>query len=210
MIGSRKGWIKFLMQAVVGGVSGFAFMSLVHNHPSFNAMHDNPGALALFLVGTLYFISGLSLFLSPFRARWGANLLFLSDEEEVGELRPLLLSSGVAMTGAGTGQMLLALSHGNVVPPLFGALAMFSSIALVAVVSLAQWRQYDELWKQVSLEGSQYTLWAVFVALIGWATLAQFAWVPAINPLGLIALLMGLALIGTMIAGLRRGMARFD
>lgn len=206
----RKGWIKFLMQAVVGGVSGFAFMSLVHKDPSFNAMHDNPGALALFLVGTLYLINGLSLFLPLFHARLGANLLFLGDEEEVGELRPLLLGSGVAMAGAGTGQMLLALSHGNAVPPLFGALAMFSSIALVVATSVALWWQYDEFWKQVSLEGSQYTLWAVLVALIGWATLAQFAWAPAINPLGLIALLMGLALTGTMIAGLRRGMARFD
>lgn len=210
MFGSRKGWIKFAVQAVVGGVTGFVCTTLLLKTHWFGQIADNAGALALLLVGVTYLLCGVTMYLPSLHPRLGAKFLFVADEEELRELRPIILASGIVMGAIGAGQILLVLAHANAVPPLLGAMVMFSSIVLAIAVTVAQWRQYDEFWKQVSMEGSQYTLWAVLVALIGWATLAQFGWVPAINPLGLIALLMGLALVCTMIAAQRRGMARFD
>lgn len=210
MIGSRKSWIKFLMQAVVGAVTGFVCTTLLGKAHWFGQVVDNAGAMALFFVGLTYLVGGVAAYLPSLHPRLGARFLFVADEEELRDLRPIMLASGIVMSAIGVGQILLVLDHANAVPPFLAAVVMLSSIALAIGVTIGQWRQYDEFWKQVSMEGSQYTLWAVLVALIGWATLAQFGWVPAINPLGLIALLMGLALVCTMIAAQRRGMARFD
>lgn len=210
MTGSRKGWIKFGVQAAVGFAAGFGATTLLHKSGLLKSLEGSPGGVALFLVGMAYLAMGLLIYLSSLRPRLGASILSVQDADELRELRPIMLGSGIVLAAIGAGQVALVLADAKAVSPLIGASAMLLSIVLAALVSVYLWSLYDEFWKQVTLEGSQMTLWILLVLVIAWSIFARFGWGPAVDPLGLIALMMGVALVGTMIAGLRRGMGRFD
>ncbi len=210
MIGSRKGWIKFGVQFVIGMAAAHGATTLLHKGGLLEGVGDSPGAVALFLVGAAYLMTGLLIYLSSLRPRLGASILSVQDADELRDLRPIMLGSGIVLAAIGAGQIALVLADAKAVSPLIGASAMLLSIVLAALVSVYLWSLYDEFWKQVTLEGSQMTLWILLVLVIAWSIFARFGWGPAVDPLGLIALMMGVALVGTMIAGLRRGMGRFD
>lgn len=210
MIGSRKGWIKFGVQFVIGMAAAHGATTLLHKGGLLEGVGDSPGAVALFLVGAAYLMTGLLIYLSSLRPRLGASILSVQDADELRDLRPIMLGSGIVLAAIGAGQIALVLADAKAVSPLIGASAMLLSIVLAALVSVYLWSLYDEFWKQVTLEGSQMTLWILLVLVIAWSIFARFGWGPAVDPVGLIALMMGVALVGTMIAGLRRGMGRFD
>lgn len=210
MTGSRKGWIKFGAQFLLGMAASYGATTLLHKGRLLEVVGDSPGAVALFLVGAAYLMTGLLIYLGGLMPRLGARILLVQDADETGDLRPVLLASGIALVALGAGQVVLVLADAAVVSPVIGASAMLSAIALATLVSVYQWSLYDEFWKQVTLEGSAIALWILLFLVIAWAVFAQFGWGPAVDPLGLIALLLGAGMVGMLIAGLGRGFGTFD
>lgn len=209
MTGSGRQWIKWAVQGGLGFVAGFGAMAFLHESELLARIQCSAGAVGLFLVGSAYLMVGLFVFVMSLDPRVGAKVLFLHDADEVRDLRAVLLSSGIVYALIGAGQVALVLADAEAVSPLIGALAMLSSIVLATFVSVYLWSIYDEFWKLVTLEGSQITLWILMLLVTGWSIFARFGWGPAVDPLGLVALLTGAALAGGMIAVLRRGIGSF-
>jgi len=209
MTGSHRQWIKWAVQGGLGFVAGFGAMAFLHESELLARIQCSAGAVGLFLVGSAYLVVGLFVFVMSIDPRVGAKVLFLQDADEVLDLRAVLLSSGIVYALIGVGQVALVLADAEVVSPLIGATTMLFSFALAACVSVYLWSLYDEFWKQVTLEASQITLLILVLFVPGWSITARFGWGPAVDPLGLIALLTGVALAGGMIAVLRRGIGSF-
>lgn len=209
MTGSRRQWIKWAVQGGLGFVAGFGAMAFLHESELLARIQCSAGAVGLFLVGSAYLVVGLFVFVMSIDPRVGAKVLFLQDADEVLDLRAVLLSSGIVYALIGVGQVALVLADAEVVSPLIGATTMLFSFVLAACVSVYLWSLYDEFWKQVTLEASQITLLILVLFVPGWSITARFGWGPAVDPLGLIALLTGVALAGGMIAVLRRGIGSF-
>lgn len=209
MTGSRRQWIKWAVQGGLGFVSGFGAMAFLHESELLARIQCSAGAVGLFLVGSAYLVVGLFVFVMSIDPRVGAKVLFLQDADEVLDLRAVLLSSGIVYALIGVGQVALVLADAEVVSPLIGATTMLFSFVLAACVIVYLWSLYDEFWKQVTLEASQITLLILVLLVTGWSITARFGWGPAVDPLGLIALLTGVALAGGMIAVLRRGIGSF-
>jgi hypothetical protein len=118
-----------------------------------------------------------------------------------------LIASGVVFLVLGSAQLLLAMAAtGGPLPPIVAISAMALAITMTGVLSWLQWSRYDELLKQVSWESSAFALAVLGALLLGWAILAQFGTGVAIDPMGLIAMLMGSILVGSFVATGRRGM----
>lgn len=210
MTGSHRQWIKWAVQGGLGFVAGFGAMAFLHESELLARIQCSAGAVGLFLVGSAYLVVGLFVFVMSIDPRVGAKVLFLQDADEVLDLRAVLLSSGIVYALIGVGQVALVLADAEVVSPLIGATTMLFSFVLAACVSVYLWSLYDEFWKQVTLEGSAIALWILLFLVIAWAVFAQFGWGPAVDPLGLIALLLGAGMVGMLIAGLGRGFGTFD
>lgn len=134
-------------------------------------------------------------------------MLNVGDVEDARAQRPVLIASGVVFLMLGSAQLLLAMAAtGGPLPPIVAISAMALAITMTGVLSWLQWSRYDELLKQVSWESSAFALAVLGALLLGWAILAQFGTGVAIDPMGLIAMLMGSILVGSFVATGRRGM----
>lgn len=137
----------------------------------------------------------------------GAKLLNVSDVEELVEQRAIL--SGSALTVITLGVMLLCLAAagpGGLVPDAVALAAVAVAFVSTVVVSLRQWRLYDELWQQLSWESSAFAMALILPVLILWGTAAQLGYVGSMDPLAVIALAAGSVLAGATIAAGRRGL----
>lgn len=198
---------KLVVQMLSGGAIGlFVSLGFVWLLPDLQGPAE-PGALALIGIGMIYALMGLCVGLGVAVPGIGANLLNVADREDLADQRALLAGSAVSCLALGLALILVALAEpqgpvtGNLA---FGALA--SSLVMATAITCMQWRLYDELMRDVSLESTAVLAGIAFPVITLWATLAHIGKAAAIDPLGLIALIAGAGLIGTFVAAGRRGM----
>ncbi|MEY4472343.1 MAG: hypothetical protein RL671_647 [Pseudomonadota bacterium] len=207
MAASQKAWSKMILQAVIGGLVGFSAAYFGVHIPGVERIAQQPGALALAAVGLIYLLMGLIVGLVGANPQASAAMLNVGDVEDARAQRPVLIASGVVFLMLGSAQLLLAMAAtGGPLPPIVAISAMALAITMTGVLSWLQWSRYDELLKQVSWESSAFALAVLGALLLGWAILAQFGTGVAIDPMGLIAMLMGSILVGSFVATGRRGM----
>ncbi len=209
MEASQNAWRKFVLQAVIGGLLGFSAGYFGLHLPGVERIAQQPGALAVAGVGLIYLLMGMLVGLIGANLHASAAILNVADVEDARAQRPVLIASGVVFVMLGSAQLLLAIAAtGGLLPPTVAISAMALAVTMTGVLSWLQWSQYDELLKQVSWESSAFALAVLGALLLGWAMLAQFGTGVAIDPMGLIALLMGSILVGTFVATGRRGLLK--
>lgn len=204
----QKNWFKFLLGALVGGAAGyFALDIYAWSGGDPEAARINPMRLLLSGVGMLYLLMGVFVGLGTLVPRAGAKLLNVAGSEDLIDQRAMLLGSSVSCGAIGAALMLLAASGaGGFISDGLVLASLAFALVLSIVLTILQWRHYDELMRQVSWESSAFALALLFPALVAWAALAHLGWTAALDPLGVIALAAGTLLLGTFIATGRRGM----
>jgi hypothetical protein len=204
----QKKWTKPMGAALLGGIAGyFSIEAYVWFGGGAELAEVNPMRLVLSGVGMVYLLMAVFVGLGTLVPRAGAKLLNVADSDDLIDQRAMLLGSSASSGALGAALMLMAASGpGGSVSDGLALASLAFALVLGTVLTILQWRHYDELMRQVSWESSAFGLGLLFPALVAWAALAHLGWTAALDPLGVIALSASTLLIGTFIAAGRRGM----
>lgn len=206
-----KGWKKTLLSALwgaaIGGGSVTALLWL-GGDDLLDAMDGSRIALAA--TGLIYLLIAAIIGFGLAAPRAGAKVLNVQDAEDLVDQRPKLLVSLLYMAVLGLALMLLALARGPGFAggPVPSAVALAGMAVLLAasLASILWMRVYDELDRQMGIEGGA---WAFFIAagvLIPWSTLDTLGWNVPLRPLDVVTVLAAALLAGSFAAVGRRGM----
>ena len=208
MEASHKKFGLVFVRMLIGGVVGFAAMKFGLEGGLGPLLRGAvPGSAALAGFGLIYGLMGLFVGIGVAVPALGAKVLNVGGREDIEDQRAQMMGGAVSCLALGIGMILLALAKpGGAVPGAVGAAAFGFALLLTAVITLLQWRGYDELWRNMSLESAAWGGTLIAMTLLVWGALALIGRAVLPDPAGLVALVMGLQLLGTFIAIGRRGL----
>ena len=198
---TRKLAIQLLTGGVFGGVAGFAGMSLI-----------DPSELAgdqiiLAGVGLIYLLMGLLVGIGIASPRLGSKVLNLQDAEEIIEQRRILTGSTISMIALGAALMVLSVAKtGSAVTPTVGLGGIFAALLLFVVISVRDWKYYDEMLLQLSRDAGNLAFCGIGTILLVWGSAAATGFATAPSPLGLVSLIAGGFLLAIFVATARAGL----
>ncbi|GAA4643205.1 hypothetical protein GCM10023115_11650 [Pontixanthobacter gangjinensis] len=196
---------KALVSAAIGGVIGFLMVSAIIKWTKAAQLGDSH--LILAGVGGVYFLIGLIVGLGTIMPKAGAQLLNVEDRGELVEQRSGLLSS--SLVNVLIGVMLIVLANSGkdgLVPPLIALTTVALTIIVGFVVTWSSWKHYDELMRQVSWEASTIGFGLVTITVLVWGSLTINGMAPPFDAFLMIALVMGMMMLGAFLAAGLRGM----
>lgn len=203
----KPNWKKAALGAALGAVAGFAAMFAFMHWGGGDELEALSGdRIVLAAEGLVYLLTGMFVGFGLLAPRAGAKVLNVEDAEELDEMRPHLTRSSIVI--ALIGALLLLLSASGPGGYVGDTLVLGATALVVVAASVLTWqanRAYDELWRQLSNEGAAATLALLMPTVLVWGVLAHLGRLP-FTPLGVIALLAALVLVGAYIAAGRRGM----
>jgi hypothetical protein len=210
MAASQRKLGKVLVRIVLGGVAGFALMKYGLGDrlgQLLRAAGAGPGAVSLAGFGLVFALMGAFVGLGAAVPALGARVLNVGSREDIYDQRAMLLGSAVSCTVLGIGMTLLALaSPAGPVPSGLALSAFVFALVLTAAIAVLQWPRYDELWRSLTIEGTAFGGGMLAITLLVWSALAATGNAVLPDAAGLIALTMGLTLLGCFAAIGRRGM----
>lgn len=204
-------WRKMALQALAGALAGaggmFALMWLLEGE----ALDWRPSQIILVGIGMIYLLMGLFVGLGiAVPARVGQRLLNVADAEEIVEERANLGGSALSCIAIGAILALLAYStvEGANTPVTAATAFWIMLILLVAgtLVSIAMWRRFDELWRQLTIDASALAGNILLALCVIWGGGAAAGLVAGPHPLDLVSAAFGIFLLATFIVAGRRGM----
>lgn len=213
--GSAAGWKKVAGQALIGFAAGaggmFAALSVLEGG---DGVDWPASAIILLGVGFVYVLMGAFVGIGTLAPRLvGQRLLNVADAEEILEERSSMGASAVGCIVLGAALMLLAYAAGSdaagTTPTVSVAMAfwiMLAVLVLFTILSTWMWRDFDELWRQLTLEISGITGNLLMLVAAVWGGGAAAGLVPAPHPLDLVSLAFGVMLLACFVAAARRGM----
>lgn len=203
----KQSAIKMLVGAAAGLGASAAVMALA-GAPLLDAM--GPSRLALAAVGFVYLLIAVFVGLGVAVPRAGAKLLNVGDAEELVEDRRGMLRSVTVMGALGLVLILLALARGgDFAGPVPAGVAVAALVALIVVGGIATWRwqgEYDELNRQLGLEGSFWAFCLSWLILTLWAVADFLDLGLRLTPVDVVTTLAAAMLAGSFVAIGRRGM----
>lgn len=200
----QAGLRKMTLSMGIGFIAGIAGMMGFY---ALGADVDWSAGRVAAAVGVVYLMTGLFTLFGAAVPGVGAKVLNVSDVEELVEQRSMLMGSAVSIIALGV--MLLCLAGAGAsgfVPNEIAIAAVAVGMVSIVIVSLRQWRLYDELWRQLSWESSAFTMTLMLPVLIIWAGAVHLGYIESIDPLGLMAMACAAVLAGAVIATGRRGL----
>jgi len=208
MEASRKKFGLVFVRMLIGGLVGFAAMKFgLESGLGPMLRGAGPGSVALAGFGLIFGLMGLFVGIGVAVPGLGAKVLNVGGREDIEDQRSQMMGGALSCLALGIAMVLLALAKpGGVVPGVVGAAAFGFALFLTAAITLLQWRGYDELWRNMSMESAAWGGTLIAMTLLVWGALALIGRAVLPDPAGLIALVMGLQLLGTFIAIGRRGM----
>ena len=208
----RRSWRKTALSTVVGGLVGagaMAAMLALAGTDLLDAM--GPSRLALAVVGLIYVLMAAMVGFGVAAPRAGAKLLNVADAEELRDDRANLLFSTIVMALLGATFVVLAIARG----PGFAGGPVSAGVAVgVLAVTMAggaiaswMWRhRFDELSRQLGLEGAAWAFYLSWVILLLWGA-ADFLGLGArLTAIDAVTVPAAALLLGSFIAIGRRGM----
>lgn len=214
-VSGAAGWKKFAGQVLVGAAAGaggmIAALSLLEGG---DGIDWSLSAVILLAVGFVYALMGAFVGIGTLAPRLiGQRLLNVADVEEIVEERSNMIASSVGCIAIGAALMLLAYAAGTdaagATPTVAVATAFWILLAMLGLftaVSLWMWREFDELWQQLTLEITAITGNLMMLVAVVWGGAAAAGLVAGPHPLDLVSLSFGLMLLASFIAIGRRGM----
>lgn len=205
-------WRKLLVQLVVGllcgALFGYGMGRFLGYHAEARGLEDVPlSAEIAALVAVIYIFVAVIVLAGSASPSIGSKILNVEDADEVREMQPQFVASGIAMLLWGFA--LLALALAEPVGPLAAPLALTIGAAGLIIgtwFAVRAYRHSDELMLAMNLEAGAITYGLVLVALGGWAMLAHVGYVSAPKPLDILSACYALVMVASFIAIGRRGL----
>lgn len=198
---------KALISAALGATAGFLAVGVLVKWTKAAQLGDTN--LILAGMGAIYMLMGLMVGLGTLMPGAGARLLNVEDGDELIEQRSSLLGSSFVNVLIGAMMIVLANSgEGGLVSPILALGTVVVTIVIAIGITWRSWDQYDELMRQVSWEGSAIGFGLVMITVLVWGSLTINGLAPAFDPQIIIALVMGMMLLGAFIASGLRGMLK--
>lgn len=202
---------KFWTQIIGGFIFGFT-ITLIFSF-FFEDMWDSlpelsSDALLLNVIGLVYALMGLVCGLGlVLPKKLAVQMLNIEDEEELDEQRRILTGSSIVMLAIGISLCLLALSgDSGIISPIVAFSGVIISTFACIFITLKDWKLYDELLRQMSLETTYLSLSITAMILWFWCSAAWIGWILLPSPLIIISLISGLYIISVFIICGRRGL----
>jgi hypothetical protein len=204
---TRFGWRSFrnfaLLSAATGGIAVLAISGL--RAGAFGTMGVSEWIAAGAGLVLVFFPAFLSLVMLAARRGW--NLVEPDQVELLRERGRLNLLSVTAIAALGLVLIVLALAApGSVLAPAAALAAVLVLLAAAAALSIACWRQMDELDRTLSYEAGTMAFYLILLLGGGWAALAHLGFVPAAAPLDWLTMLVVVSFPASFIALGRRSL----
>lgn len=201
--------LKYAGFGFLFGVAGYGFGWLLADHvphSTFAGLDLRWSDYAALAVALMLIVGGV---FSLVAARSGRALSAATRGQESAsetEVRDMRLQSGVVLL---SGFMLavppLAIASGNPAPvPTYAAL--MAVFILHSLMNLNLWRRGDEMIRRVILEAGAGAFWIGQAVLFAWAAAERLGLADPVTAWDILAVLMGLYLVCSMIAAVRRGL----
>jgi hypothetical protein len=198
---TRKLIFQMLFGGIVGFCAGYFGLSLL----DFEDMAVDQVILSG--VGFVYLLMGVIVGFGLIAPNLGSNVLNVEDADEIRDQRRILTGSAICMTALGAALMALPFAGpGRTISPLAGLGGVLAAIALLIIVSIRDWKYYDELMRELSKEAGNIAFSGIGGVLMIWGAAAWVGLMSAPTPLGLIALVAGGFLLAIFIASGRKGL----
>jgi len=198
---------KMLVSALFGAVAGAFGVTLLLRWT--DAAKTGDSAVILSGVGLAYLAMGLMVGLGTLMPRAGSKVLNVEDSDELVESRGALLGSSLANVVLGAMMIVLANSGtGGANSVEIAVASVLAALAVAGFLTVKSWKYQDELMRQVSLEGASVAGALVVVTLLVWSAFAMNGIGPAFDAKLVVALVMGMTLVGAFVATGARGMLK--
>jgi hypothetical protein len=198
----RKLAFPFVFGGLIGGLASyFGLGSLLHSE---NIAGDQ---FAVGAVGLIYLSIGVICGFGLMAPKLGARILNVEDADEIRDQRRILSGSAICMIALGAALMLITVAGPD--GPISRPAAMgglLAALALLIVVSIRDWKYYDEMMRQVSSDAGNIAFSGVGLVTLIWGSASWLGLVPAPTPLALVALTSGGLLIAVFVASARKGL----
>ncbi len=205
-------WKRSVARMLAGGLVGAA-VSAAALALAGSALLDamGPSRVALATVGLVYGLMAAFVGFGLAAPRMGARLLNVADADELREERSGMLLSVITMGALGLALVLLAVARAPGfaagLVPAGAAMGALIAISVAGVVASWRWQgRFDELNRQLGLEGCFWAFCLSWVLLTLWAA-ADFLGLGAVlTPIDVVTTLAAMMLLGSFVAVGRRGM----
>jgi len=205
-------WKRTILKLLAGGAFGAAVAAgalRIAGSALLDAM--GPSRVALATVGLVYAMMAALVGFGLAAPRAGARLLNVGDAEELREERAGMMTSVITMGTLGLVLLLLAVARapGFDAGPVPAGVAMAALAVAVSggIVASWAWRdRYDELNRQLGLEGCFWAFCLSWVLLTLWGAADFLGFGFALTPIDVVTTLSAMMLAGSFVAIGRRGM----
>ncbi len=209
------GWRKMAMQFIIGLAAGgggmVAMIALIERQ---DGLEWAPSAIILVGIGFIYALMGLFVGLGTLAPRWfGQRMLNVADAEEIVEERANMGSSAICCLILGVALMLLAQAvaaeaagAAALVTPAAAFWILLVVLAGFTAASVWMWRNFDELWRRLTVDVSAITGNLLLAVAVVWGGAAAAGLVAGPHPLDLVSLAFGSLLLSCFVAAGWRGM----
>jgi hypothetical protein len=199
---------KLLIPMLCGGVAGFLLVVGVFSFAEgIGETGLTASAEVAVLTGAFYVLLGTFVGAGTLMPKAGSRLLNVEDEDEIREMRSMLLLSSYAMALWGVALVVLALSGPDALVASGVALAIAGvCYAAGSYLGLRSYANSDELMLAVNRESAIWSLTLVFAVLGGWGAGAHAGFLDPPGGLDILTAFYITSLIAAFIAAGRRGM----
>ena len=209
---SVAAWKKSGIGALVGAIVGAGTVAgLMHvaGTDFIDAMGGSRVALAG--VAILYLLMAAFVGFGLAAPRTGARLLNVADADELREERAGMGRSVIVMSAIGAALLALALARTPSFPtgpvPAQAAAAVLALVIAGGVAASWAWRrQYDELNRQLGIEGGYWAFGLSWIGLTLWGAADFMGLGPALTAIDVVTTLAAMMLVGAFVAIGRRGL----
>jgi hypothetical protein len=199
----RKLAFQLVVGGLIGGLVSYFGLGLL------SAKNMAGDQLAVGAVGLIYLLMGVICGFGLMAPKLGASILNVEDADEIGDQSRILSGSAICMIVLGAALMVITMARPD--GPISRPAAMgglLAALALLIVVSIRDWKYYDEMLLQLSRDAGNIAFSGVGSVTLIWGSASWLGLVTAPTPLALVALTSGGFLIAIFVASARKGLLR--
>jgi hypothetical protein len=158
-------------------------------------------------IGLIYLLMGLICGVGLIAPNLGSNILNVEDADEIRDQSRILTGSAICMIALGGALMALPMAGpGESISPLAAFGGLLAALALLIVVSIRDWKYYDEMLLELSRDAGNLAFCGIGSVTLIWASAAYLGLIIAPTPLALVAIISGGFLLAIFVASARKGL----
>jgi uncharacterized membrane protein len=203
---TRKLTFQLAFGVLMGGLAGYSFGGFLGGQTPTTINVDQ---VIVGGIGAVYLMMGLIIGFGLAFPKLGSKMLNVEDAEEIGDQKHILTGSSTCMVVLGVALVILPMAKPDgAITPLVGFGGLLAALAILVVISIRDWKHYDELILQLSRDAGNFAFCGTAFVLLIWASAAWAGLASAPTPLALVAIISGGFLLAAFLAGARLGLMR--